>query len=179
MSFVPEPHWPSIVDLATEYWGCQPNKALSTRDEIRFGSKGSKSVKPSTNVWADHESNEGGGYIDLYRRVHGKPPPANGARSGNCKVPLWEDIETTYPYRTADGTLLFEVVRTLSKEPRFRQRRPLGCNRWKWSIKDAIPTEQRPLYRLPELLAAPPGSTVFIAEGEKDVDNLRARGLIA
>lgn len=35
------------------------------------------------------------------------------------------------------------------------------------------------LYRLPELIAAPPGTTVFVVEGEKDVETLRAWGLVA
>ena len=45
--FVPDPAWPTIVELAIERWG-QPNKELSSRDDIRFGSNGSKSVKPSS-----------------------------------------------------------------------------------------------------------------------------------
>ncbi|MGE0692656.1 MAG: ATP-binding protein [Pirellulales bacterium] len=36
-----------------------------------------------------------------------------------------------------------------------------------------------PLYRLPELLAATEGSTVYIVEGEKDVETLRRHGLVA
>jgi hypothetical protein len=35
------------------------------------------------------------------------------------------------------------------------------------------------LYRLPELLAADPADTVFFVEGEKDVETLRALGLVA
>ena len=44
-SSCPIPSWPTIVELAIELWG-QPNKTLSSRDDIRFGSNGSKSVKP-------------------------------------------------------------------------------------------------------------------------------------
>jgi putative DNA primase/helicase len=46
---------------------------------------------------------------------------------------------------------------------------------WLWSVKglELVP------YRLPELLAAPPDQTVFVPEGEKDVDALRALGLVA
>ncbi|MCA9270288.1 MAG: AAA family ATPase, partial [Planctomycetales bacterium] len=45
---------------------------------------------------------------------------------------------------------------------------------WEWSVKGvrAVP------YRLPELLAEPTG-TVFVAEGEKDCDNLVAIGVLA
>src|SRR5438874_599443 len=38
---------------------------------------------------------------------------------------------------------------------------------------------ERILYRLPELLAADPEAPVFVVEGEKDVDNLHERGLVA
>ena len=35
------------------------------------------------------------------------------------------------------------------------------------------------LYRLPELMAANSSATVFVCEGEKDVDLLRELGLVA
>jgi hypothetical protein len=57
----------------------------------------------------------------------------------------------------------------------FKQRRLIGLNKWEWSTKGV----RRVLYRLPELLAAAQGTTVYIPEGEKDVDNLRAQGLVA
>jgi len=38
---------------------------------------------------------------------------------------------------------------------------------------------RRVLYRLPELMAADPSAWVFIVEGEKDVDNVAALGLVA
>jgi hypothetical protein len=72
--FAPDPEWPSIVELAREVWG-EPNRPLSRRDDVRFGSKGSKSVKPSTNTWHDHETRQGGGYIELHREARGEPPP--------------------------------------------------------------------------------------------------------
>ncbi|GAF95117.1 unnamed protein product, partial [marine sediment metagenome] len=78
-----------------------------------------------------------------------------------------------YDYRSADGRLLFQVVRY---EPKgFRQRRPGGNGGWIWNLK-AVP---RVLYHLPELLAADPSAWVFIVEGEKDVENLRKIGLVA
>ena len=43
----------------------------------------------------------------------------------------------------------------------------------------ASATSRRPLYRLPELLAADPAEPVFLVEGEKDVDRLRSLGLTA
>jgi hypothetical protein len=59
-TFVPDPDWPTIRELAIQRWG-QANRKLSKPDNIRFGANGSKSVKPSDNTWFDHEANEGGG----------------------------------------------------------------------------------------------------------------------
>ncbi len=62
-----------------------------------------------------------------------------------------------------------------SSPKEFRQRRPDGNGGWTWSVKGCpvIP------YRLPELLAADRAKPVFVVEGEKDVDRLRAAGLTA
>ncbi len=93
----------------------------------------------------------------------------------------------TYPYRNAAGELLFEVLRyrlpdaaagrgaPMSARKTFRQRRPDGRGGWLWSVPAAL----RTLYRLPELLAAPPEEPVFFVEGEKDADALAALGLVA
>jgi hypothetical protein len=75
--FMPDPDWPSIGTLATEKWG-PPNRGQSSRDDIRFGTNGSKSVKPSANTWHDHEAGIGGGYRDLYKLARGTYP-GNGA----------------------------------------------------------------------------------------------------
>src|SRR5262249_34678401 len=78
-------------------------------------------------------------------------------------------IVETYDYYDENGTLLFQVVRFEPKD--FRQRRPDGRGGWIWNVRDA----RRVLYRLPELLKAlAAGETIYIPEGEKDVDNLRA-----
>jgi hypothetical protein len=66
---------PSITELAANLWG-GPNKQLSTRAELRFGTHGSKSVKPKERIWRDHETGKGGGYIDLYLLVYGELPKA-------------------------------------------------------------------------------------------------------
>lgn len=81
-------------------------------------------------------------------------------------------IVATYDYRDERGTLLYQAVRMEPKD--FRQRRPDG-DEWLWNLDGVrlVP------YRLPELVAAQPTRTVFIPEGEKDVDRLRSFGLIA
>lgn len=79
---------------------------------------------------------------------------------------------TEYVYRDAHGATLYRVVRTPDK--RFWQQRPDGRGGWERG-RGAAP---RVLYRLPELLASG-DNLVFIVEGEKDVETLRARGLVA
>ena len=106
---------------------------------------------------------------------------------GACKCgrehnppPLDEDepqehptVVCTYQYRDADNALVYEVLRRSDKT--FIQRRPDPNGGWIWNLADT----PRLLFRLPELLAADPCATVFICEGEKDVENLRALGLVA
>jgi len=81
-----------------------------------------------------------------------------------------------YDYVDEGGTLLFQVVR-LSNHT-FPQRRPdpIHPGKWIWNLTGV----RRVLYHLPEVLAGlAHGDPVWIAEGEKDVDSLRALGLTA
>jgi hypothetical protein len=82
-------------------------------------------------------------------------------------------IAATYDYCDECGNVLFQTVRFVPKD--FRQRRPDGKGGWVWNLK-GVP---RVLYRLRELLKAPPDRPVFVVEGEKDVEALRALGLVA
>jgi hypothetical protein len=82
-------------------------------------------------------------------------------------------IVATYDYVSADGEVLYQVVRFAPKD--FRQRRPVGAG-WSWSVK-GVP---RVLYRLPEVRAAIAAAhTVYVCEGEKDADAAAALGLAA
>lgn len=84
------------------------------------------------------------------------------------------EIIAAYDYKDASGKLLFQVCRTADK--RFFQRRPDGKGGWVNGLGNVKPV----LYRLPELIqAVQRGKTVFIPEGEKDVDNLVRLGLAA
>jgi len=80
-------------------------------------------------------------------------------------------IEKTYDYTDEEGELLFQVVRYEPKA--FIQRRPDGAGKWIWDMKGV----RRVLYRLPELIKS--DGSVFICEGEKDVDSLREWSLTA
>lgn len=83
-------------------------------------------------------------------------------------------IEATYPYVDEAGDLLFEVVRMRPKL--FRQRTPDGKGGWVWRIGAA----RRVLYRLPQVLeAVQAGGTIWVVEGEKDVEALERAGQVA
>lgn len=87
-------------------------------------------------------------------------------------------IIAAYDYRDEEGALLYQALRLEPKT--FRQRRPDPDEpgKWLWNLNGT----RRVLYRLPELLnerEERPDDWRFIVEGEKDVDNLRAAGLIA
>ncbi len=91
--------------------------------------------------------------------------------SGNGQM---SQITATYDYADAEGHLLFQVCRFAPKS--FRQRRPDGFGGWVWNTKGVEPV----LYRLPEVLrAAASGDTIYVCEGEKDVEALRDLGLTA
>jgi putative DNA primase/helicase len=81
-------------------------------------------------------------------------------------------IVAEYDYKDESGTLLYQVVRYFPKD--FRQRRPSGRG-YEWRLNGT----RRVPYHLPELLASESNAKVFIAEGEKDCDNLSKLGIIA
>lgn len=97
-----------------------------------------------------------------------KEPPAK-------KDPEKMELDTTYDYVDADGELVMQVLRYRTEKGKtFRQRVPDGRGGWSWSTSAL---EVRPLYRLPEVLAAvDAGQPVWVVEGEKDADALVALG---
>jgi KaiC/GvpD/RAD55 family RecA-like ATPase len=146
-------------------------------NEWRYGNRGSLSIDLANGRWFDHEANRGGGVFELIRRQRHDQPAAWLRREGLLRAPyIFTDpgIVETYDYCDENGTLLFQVVRFEPKD--FRQRRPDGHGGWNWKLGDI----RRVPYRLPELIrAVAAGETIYIPEGEKDCDNLRAIGLAA
>lgn len=106
-------------------------------------------------------------------RVHRGGKEANGVyavperRSGGREAAV-------YDYRDETGTVLYQAVR-YDNPKTFRQRRVMPDGSVSWGL-DGV---RLVLYRLPELLAADPVMTVFVVEGEKDVDRLIALDLVA
>src|SRR5262245_2302869 len=146
-------------------------------NEWRYGSRGSLAIDIKKASWFDHEANVGGGVFDLVRRQGHEQPAAWLRSEGLLGAPqaarrAAPRIVKTYDYHSESGDLLFQVVRFEPKD--FRQRRSDGHGGWVWKMGDT----RRVPYRLPELVkAVAAGETIFIPEGEKDVDNLHAIGL--
>ena len=76
-----------------------------------------------------------------------------------------------YNYTDENNNLLFQVLRYEPKSFRCRQKTEQG---WSWCLDGVRPV----LYRLPDILAKP-DATIWYVEGEKDVETLRALGLVA
>lgn len=90
--------------------------------------------------------------------------------------PKKKEFDRAYQYKDLAGNVVHETVRY--KNPKdFGQRRPSGNRRYIY--KDVFDGITPILYRLSELCAADPGQTVFIVEGEKDVERLMGLGLVA
>lgn len=164
-----------IEPVARQLLG-EPNPKLSTRQELRYGTNGSVSVDLDKDTWYDHEREEGGGVLKLITRETGRPDAAEWMRENGYDLPTRADAsprveDVAYDYVDEHGELLFQVVRQPGHK--FVQRKPAGSG-WEYRVRGVrlVP------YRLPELLMRP-DETVYIAEGEKDVDNLRASGLLA
>jgi putative DNA primase/helicase len=175
----------------------EPNKDLSDKNTLKWGTRGSMAVEiagENAGTWYDHEAGAGGGVLDLIRERAaltngaaldwlgsnidssiGAKPSGTTSSEGKPARPKLGPIVATYDYLDEHGELIYQVTR--HKDPKdFRQRKPDETGQgWTWRVK-GLP---KLVYRLPELLAAPADTVVFIAEGEKDIDRLRGLGLTA
>ena len=133
--------------VAREVLG-EPNAALSSKRELRWGNRGSISVDLEKGVWMDHEAGEGGGVLDFISRYEhiGETRAAfewleqKGIRNGPGRGPQSRDnvvklgnIVATYDYTDEAGAFLFQVVRFEPKD--FRQRHRNKAGDWVWDIK--------------------------------------------
>lgn len=144
---------------------------------LQGGPGDSMKVNIVTGAWADFASDDrGGDPISLHAAIHGLgqgDAARELAREFGIDIahPITgKKIAAVYDYRNAAGTLVFQVVRYRPKD--FRQRRPDGKDGWVYNMQGVKPVP----YRLPAVLSA---NTVFIVEGEKDVDALTRIGLTA
>lgn len=85
-------------------------------------------------------------------------------------TPFWElEIAKTYDYCTAEGKLLYQKVRFIPKTFAIRYKKKTG--KWGWGINGYNPV----LYNLPNVINS---HTIFIAEGEKNVDVINSWGMV-
>ncbi|EKE06237.1 MAG: hypothetical protein ACD_19C00033G0002 [uncultured bacterium] len=83
-----------------------------------------------------------------------------------------------YIYTNEEGKVLHKTIRKPLPDgkKKFFQCRPDGKGGWIWNLKDITPI----LYNLRALIdAVAKGETIYICEGEKDCENLKAFGLVA
>jgi hypothetical protein len=94
---------------------------------------------------------------------------ANGNGRGDLTTP-----ERVYDYVDEHGETVFQVCRRPGKQ--FRQRRPDGTGGWIWNVEGVT----RVPFHLPEVLdAVRTNRTVYVVEGEKDVESVLAVGGVA
>lgn len=105
------------------------------------------------------------------------PPSSNRNTNGTTTTSKSKlgKLVCTYDYTDETGTLLFQVCRYDPKN--FRQRRPDPESPGKYLY--SLGQTRKPLYRLPQIVAATSAETIYICEGEKDCDNVAKLGLIA
>jgi len=138
--------------------------------------KGKRCSGFTSGEWCHCSREERAGRLELESGgtyAHRRRGPCACGETHGEDVRSRDDVEATYDYHDERGELLFQVLRRPGK--RFVQRRPDGAGGWVWKL-DGV---RRVPYRLPELVAADSTKTVWIVEGEKDVDTLHRRGLVA
>jgi len=150
--------------------GCQPTQsgngyiAYCPVHESDGGSH-----KPSLSVSAGQKQpvvlncQAGCSFPDIAKAL-GLEKPAKAAKAGKRK------LVATYPYCDRQGNPVRQKLRYEPKDFRIRHQNPAGD--WVYKAGDGPAV----LYRLPEINW---GGTVFVCEGEKDVDRLTELGLCA
>lgn len=160
-------------------------------NEWRYRNRGSLKIDIAKGTWHDFEANLGGGVVELIAKENNcdrggaiawlqregllaeRPTSSSLPKAAEPKRP---NFVCAYDYVAEDGAFLFQSVRYADPKT-FRYRRP-GAKHgdWIWNLEGVrnVP------YRLPDLIkAVTAGRHIFIAEGEKDADNLRSHGFAA
>jgi putative DNA primase/helicase len=111
---------------------------------------------------------------DYVRRKLGLPEfePKKAKKVNGGAKPFSPTI-AKYVYRQADKTPYLQVHRLANKS---------GFPQYHWDGEKWIsgkPKGAKIPYMLPQLIAAPPATPIYIVEGEKDVDNLAKLGFVA
>ena len=159
----------------------------------RGGDGWNVAIDDAKGIWYDHKAGEGGSVIDLCMKVEGVTPLVAMRRLGDkYNVPPFKVTRAprkrtraemlvadgfartaSYEYTDELGAALYYVDRYEktdkdgSKRKEFIQRSLVG---------EGLDGVTRVLYNLPAVLKA---QTVYVVEGEKDVETMRRLGLVA
>lgn len=138
------------------------------------GSRPNFRVNIGKNSWFCDVCGEGGGAVEFLAKKQGrdKKEVFKELVQKNDNSPKPAQIVATYDYTDQFGKLLYQVCRMQPKT--FRQRRPDGKGGWLWNMEGV----ERVLYRLQDILK-PQNKHIWIVEGEKDVESIRAAGMAA
>lgn len=147
-----------------EFMG-EPNRALSSKSELRFGKNGNLSVDLVKGVWQDHEDQTGGGVLDLLKAFKGMELPqalewmqsqgfiekreranGNGHADGSYGSPqgkfagfMDDHPEVIYEYHDDRGRLAYEVLKFAKTAPRrYMQRRKHPKGGWIWGLQEGL-----------------------------------------
>src|SRR4051812_30302279 len=138
--------WAAYMEPVARLLCGEPNKALSSRGELRFGTKGSLRVSiggPNKGTWRDHENNVGGGVLKLIQHKLGV---SNGDAIDWFKSNLHVDmadiepapkakpatrqrVESSFIYHDEYGNVLYRVLRW-GPARKFVQNPPDGKGGW-------------------------------------------------
>ena len=179
-----------LPELAHHYWG-EPNASMSKPGiELRFGSKGSKSVNLVNGVWYDHENKVGGGAKDLVAYME---PTANIAeRLEKFGLPREAQLHAKqivapnvspqhYDYADENGIVRYRAVRTEKadgvKSFSLQVPDPQKPGKFK-SGTGFMKGIQRLPYRLPDIIGRP-SEPIIVVEGEKCADATANLGFVA
>lgn len=155
--------WVPIMPGVAKLLLGEPNKDLSTKIELRFGTNGSLSVDLKKSVWRDHEEQIGGGVLDLVRAYKGLTGgeamqwlekngfiaplerddrgPRRQDDGGGIKVPggfpdfLDDKPIAVFEYFDDKGDLAYQVLKfPKTAKRRYMQRRPYKDG-WVWGLQ--------------------------------------------
>lgn len=160
-----------LIRAGTIVWGGPPS-THHKGVEARWGTNGARKIDLRKAVWFDNEEAEGGGWIELFKRAGMWQPKPNGRGNGHAR----DEFQRIHVYHNEQGQPETRACKRWQGEP-GKQWTQQHLNNGKWITGHG--RGRWLLYRLPELLRADLHTTVFICEGEKDVDNLYKLGFVA
>ena len=116
--------------------------------------------------------------LDLDRNEATQWARDNGLLAKKNDAVTWAAVDQTYDYQDVDGNVIYQVGRFALEGggKTFKQRAPDGKGGWYYTLSTV---KERVLYNLPALIKAiARGETVYVVEGERDVQTLALMGAI-